>query len=260
MIELRSVGNIKKSHNFEADLLSIPFAQWPNPKSEDYNTAKRDLIKKLKYIDGNIELLLGNIKDEKLRWAVNRAFYAGKEIRSLKDLNFLPYLPPGKVQLQIGLIEMLEEIAKSKKPEEKPEHEINSIMMQGEWEANPLIGKVKIDGKDTKMRLHDSLGFYMGHLKACEHEFYKQMAVGKLDFITHEYDMLAMDEKEKKFIDMGDYILNYSNLVGVEDMIYYRRARDFLSECENCWDFLKDSEYSKKYLLRSDDIKEIFKK
>jgi hypothetical protein len=46
----------------------------------------------------------------------------------------------------------------------------------------------------------------------------------------------------------------YSRPVDLLDRIYYSRARDFLSECDVMWTFLDGNEYTKKYLIRMEDI------
>jgi hypothetical protein len=67
---------------------------------------------------------------------------------------------------------------------------------------------------------------------------------------------LEFNGKKPKFklIDEDDYLLNYRGLIGIASTIYYRHARDYFTECKKFWDFLDGNEYSKKYLLRFEDV------
>lgn len=261
MINLRSIESIKKHHNFTLELASIPAVEWLKPKQiENYENARDQTVKKLEVIDSNIELMLGKLKDENIKLAIERTFYLDEEISSVKELKFRSYLPQGKVQLQRDLIDMLTSIAKGEKPVEDIKHEAGSIKLQAEWEVNPPIGTITINDEKTDLRLHDSLELYSSYLNSCEHEFYKQMLAAKLGSIIHEYHMVLFYEEangkkpKSKLIEEGDYILNYNRLGGLTDRIYYNRGRDFLTECKKCWDFLDSNEYSKAYLLKWEDV------
>jgi len=261
MMNLRSIENIRRYHDFSYQLGSIPSVRWLKPgEIKDYENARNQTVKKLEAIDSNIELLLGKLEDEDVKLAVERAFYLKEEISSVKEIKFHTYLPQGKVQLQRDLIDMLASIAKAKKPIEDVKKEVGSIKLQAEWEVNPPIGTAKIDDEKTDLRLRGSLELYSGYLNACEHEFYKQILAAKLKSIIHEYHFFLLDkeidgkETEPKLIEEGDYILNYSRLEGIIDEIYYRRGRDFLTECRKCWECLNGNEYSKPYLLEWEDV------
>jgi hypothetical protein len=253
MIDISSVESVRRGHTFENELGSIPIVDWPVPKAE----CKAEFVKNLKYLDGKIEVLLSDIKDEDLRIAVQRAFYSDEPIRSVKDVMFIPYLPQGKVQFQLGLMDEMKRARE--RPVTDAASELGLIALQTEWEVNPVIGEVKIDGTATKPRLQESLGLYRGHLKACEHEFYKQMASSKLGLVTHEFDMLMIPNGRKKFIDPGDFILDYSKMEGLQDQIYYRWARDYMAECSKCHQFLDRNEFSKKYLIEQEDVRKLMK-
>ncbi|NIO44723.1 MAG: hypothetical protein GTN36_04180 [Candidatus Aenigmarchaeota archaeon] len=262
MIELRSIGRIRKNHNFARELASIPVADWMTSKQlEDYDKTKKQTLEKLEVIDGNIELLLSKLEDENLRLAIKRAFYLDKEVSFFKEVGFREYLPQGKVQIQYDLIDMLVRMASGERPLAKDSNQKKKEReFQKEWKANPKIGTVKIDDRKTEQRLQNSLELFSDYLNACEHEFYKQTLAAKLRSIIHEYHMLLWHEEhegkevESKLIEEGDYILNYYHLGDITDRIYYWRARDFLVGCRDCWNFLHGNEHSRKYLLKWEDI------
>jgi len=199
--------------------------------------------------------------NENIRLALGRAFHLDGELSSVKELKFYKHLPQGRVQIQHDLIETLVGVAKGEKSWDKDiDQEMKKYELQGMWEANPKIGTITIDSKETELRLQGSLGLFSDYLNTCEHEFYKQALSAKLGTILHEYNMMLWYDEhegkktESKLIKEGDFLLTYSKLTGLTDEIYYRRGRDFLGECKKWWDFLDDNKYSKVCLLRFEDI------
>jgi len=254
MLKIHSIENIKKHHNFVDELRATPAINWVmSEQLKDYNKILAQTVKKLEVVDNNLELIISK-PDENIKLALGRAYHLDREI-SVRELRFPTYLPQGKVQLQRDLIKKLVKVAKSKKSTGDINREINELMLQGEWDANPKIGIVLIDDKETELRLHNSFKLFSRYLNACEHEFYKQALAAKLFSILHEYHILIEGDKpEPKLMGIGDYILNYSHLGGVTDSIYYHRAHDYLVECKDFWGFLDKNEYTRKYLLRMEDI------
>jgi hypothetical protein len=161
------------------------------------------------------------------------------------------------VQIQRDIIKKLMTVSKGK-PVRDINQEIGAIKFQAEWEVNPKIGIVSVDDRKTEMKLRNSLGLFSGYLNACEHEFYKQMLNAQLDHIMHYYNMALQDAEfrsekaEPKLMSEGDrFYYHWENIL---DQIYYSRARDYLVECRDMWNFLDGNEYTKKYLLRMEDV------
>jgi len=261
MLKLRSIETIRKGHNFVDELCAMPAVEWATPKQlEDYDNALNQTVGKLRTIDSNVELIISN-PDENIRLALRDAYYLERGI-SVKELKFPKYLPQGKVQIQRDVIRLMVKVAKGKESVAKDiNKEINETLLQGEWDANPKIGVASIDDKETELRLHNSLKHFTRYLNACEHEFYKQALATQLNHILHYYHMVLQDAEfregkkpQSKLIEEGNYILNYSNLENVTDAIYYHRARDYLVECRDFWSFLDGNEYSRRFLIRMEDV------
>lgn len=258
MLKLRSVDTIRKRHTFAIDLGSIPVIQWTEPDEiKNYDELFNQKVEELEAFDKDIERIIRN-PDENMQIALGRANYLESRIY-VRELKFHKHLPQGKVQIQRDMIQELIGIARGKKSIAGDlNQEMNECVFQGEWEANPRIGVVEIDGNETKLRLRKSLGYLLRYLNACEYEFYKQIVNAQLDHISFCYHMLLQDaefrgEKVKpKLMDERDrFHYRFENVL---DRIYYFRARDFLAECTNMWNFLDGNEYTKKYLLRMEDI------
>jgi hypothetical protein len=256
MLELRSVNSIRKQHTLANGLSAIPSIEWMK-SGEDYDKAFAEKVKELKVVDMDIETIVRS-SDENVRTAIGNASYVGKDVR-VRDIRFPEYLPRGKVQVQRDLINELIKVSKGKKSLARDlNQEMNECVFQGEWEANPIIGIVKIDDNETELKLRNSLGLFSGYLNSSEHEFFKQAINAKLDTIMHYYRMALQDaefrgEKVKPTLKLGDRIFSY-NFEGVLDKIYYSRAMDYMVECRDMWSFLDGNQYTKKYLIRMSDI------
>lgn len=264
MQNLRSVEEISKTHTFERDMSSIPITEWMNPReTRSYEEVLKQKVEELEILDKDIETIISN-PDENMRIALGDANYLEKEIR-VSELKFPSYLPQGKVQIQRDLIRKLSNIAKVKNPPLKDvNQEIGAIRFQSEWEVNPKIGTVSIDGNESVLMLKDSLKLFKNYLNACEHEFYKQSINAQFDRILHYYGM-TLESAEFRGEKAKSQLLKsrdafYSHPVDLLDRIYYSRARDFLSECDVVWSFLDGNEYTKKYLIRMEDIHPKLKK
>jgi hypothetical protein len=269
MINLRSIENIKKDHDFSKELLSIPAVDWATSQElEDYKTVLTQTAGKLEDIDKNIELTL-NDQDENIRIAVSRSFRLDNTVSSVRELKFPPYLPQGKVQIQLGIIKVLTDVAKGKDSlGDEPQQKENDKKIQKVWKANPIIGSVIIDDKKNEMRLQESIDLFSKYLKECEYQFLKQRMNSKLETILDIYrrlieDVEFYDEKkiEPKLMDVWKFSFkSYSRLSDIADTIYYRRATSFLVECRDCSDFLNKNENSKIYLMKKGDEKVFLEK
>ena len=256
MLKLRSVDAIRRHHIFAKELQAIPAVEWIKSE-ENYDKALSETAKKLETIDNDIETIIRR-PDEDMKLALGRAFYQEKET-SVRDFKFPRYLPQGKVQLQRDLIRKLMSVAKNKKSIARDlNQEMGECVFQGEWEANTRIGIVAIDGKETELKLRKSLGLFSGYLNVCEHEFYKQMLNANLEHILHYYRMLLQDAEfsgkkvEPKLMSGEDRFYYYPE--NILDRIYYSRARDYLVECRDMWEFLNGSNFTKKYLITMEDV------
>jgi hypothetical protein len=258
MLKLRSVDTIRKQHTFSSDLSSIPAVEWMKPEETRYEIALDNTVEKLKVVDRNIETIIRN-PDEDMQIALAEAKYLENKVR-VRDLRFPSYLPQGKVQLQRDIIKKLLSVAMGKKSIARDlNQEMNECVFQGEWESNPRIGSVMIDDKETELRLRNSLGLFSGYLNLCEHEFYKQAMNSQLRNILYHYHMLLefADIRGEKKVEpklMGEREMLFYNSEDILDRIYYRRARDYLFECDNMWSFLNKNDFTKKYLLRMEDV------
>lgn len=258
MLKLRSVDTVRNQHNFIFDLSSIPAVEWMKPEqTKDYEEVRRQTAAKLESVDNDIESIIRK-PDENMRIALRDAIYLDNPTY-VKGLRFPAYLPQGKVQIQRDIIKKLVGMTSGKKSFARDlNQEMSECVFQGEWESNPRIGTIVIDDKETELRLRKSLGLFSGYLNKCEHEFYKQAINAKLDNIMHYYDMALEDARfrgekvEPKLISLENRF--YYNFEDVLDRIYYSRARDYLSECDTMWGFLDGSYYTKKYLIRMEDI------
>jgi len=251
-----SVETIRKMHTFERDIGLVPAYNWMTPEQkENPEETINQTLERLEIVDKNLEVLLGELEDENLQLALGRAYHAEK--LSAREMKFNSYLPAGRVQLQIGMIETLARIAKGETtPDEDVKREVGGIRLQAEWDANPKIGAVSIDEKITELYLRNSLNIYLGYLRACENEFYKQALSFKLDKILEHYEMFREVDRENAVpavlsLTYSDFMFDDSmmRISYILDSIYYNRAISYLMMCKGFWNVLSESEYTKKYLF-----------
>ncbi len=263
MIQISSIDTIRKYHDFNWELLTIPAVGWMAPEEiEDYKQTIEVAVKKIEAIDSNLELLLGDL-DEHVALAVQWAFSLEEPVSSAKEFRLKKYPPQGKVQIQRDSIEHLIAVGRGEETSfETVQEEIGADKFKALWEVNPKIGKIKIDDEEVELNLQESLGHFLTYLNACEHEFLKQFLATNLRRLLHQYHFFIMSdlerkgqEVERKLINDSDYLLNYSRLGRVVDEIYYRRAKSFLYECGSLWNFLNTSEFSSPYLLEDEDFR-----
>ena len=246
MRNFQSVEAIRKRRTFKRDIGMIPAADWMTEEQmKNSEKAYEEAVKSLEVVDSNLEVLLGELK--------------------------VPMgLPFGRVQVQIDLIDSLMKIAKGETPHtEDASKEIGEIRLQAEWDANPKITVVSIDDATTELRLRNSLGIFLGYLKASEHEFYKQWLTPKLGNILHEYEMLRQTDKTiwgkeedpSLSLTWSDFMFNdaVGKAIYVLSTVYYNRAMSYLTEVRDFWEVLHGSEFSRKYLIEFDEIIELAK-
>ncbi|OGI11636.1 hypothetical protein A3K64_00775 [Candidatus Micrarchaeota archaeon RBG_16_36_9] len=258
MLKLNSVETIRKQHTFVSDLSSIPTVEWMKPGETDCEISLGNTLEELKVIDKDIETIIRK-PDEDMQIALGEAKYLENKLH-VRDLRFPSCLPQGKVQLQRDIIKELLSVAIGKKSIARDlDQEMSECAFQGEWESNPRIGKVMVDDKETELRLRNSLGLFSGYLNSCEHEFYKQAINSQLRNIMYHYHLLLefadiKGEKKAKSKLMEEKEMLFHNFEGVLDRIYYSRARDYLFECDSMWSFLNKNDFTKKYLLKMEDV------
>jgi len=266
----QSVEAIRKRHTFQRDIGMIPAADWMTTEQmKDLEKSYEEAVKSLEVVDKDLEVLLGELKDENLQLAFGRAYYVDR-LSSARELKVPMGLPFGRVQVQIDLIDSLMKIAKGETPHtEDASKEIGEIRLQAEWDANPKIDVVSIDDATTELRLRNSLGIFLGYLKASEHEFYKQWLTPKLGNILHEYEMLRQTDKTiwgkeedpSLSLTWSDFMFNdaVGKAIYVLSTVYYNRAMSYLTEVRDFWEVLHGSEFSRKYLIEFDEIIELAK-
>jgi len=265
MRNFQSVEAIRKHHTFQRDIGMVPAADWMTAEQmKDFEKSYEQAAKSLEVADKDLEVLLGELKDENLQLALGRAYYMDR-LSSARELKFPIYLPAGRVQAQIGLIDSLMSIAKGEAPHtEDVSKEIGEIKLQAEWDANPKIAAVNIDDATTELRLQNSLETFLDYLKASEHEFYKQWLTPRLGNILREYEMLRQSDKtiwgkeEAPSLSLthSDLLFNeaVNKIVYVLSTVYYNRAMSYVTEVRDFWDVLHGSEFTRKYLIEFDEI------
>lgn len=261
MLRLEPIANMKARHSFRNDLGCTTVDQWMRDEDiNDYDNVLKKTVNKLKKLDRTIETLIRK-PDVDMRLALGRAYFKDGEMR-IADLIFKPYLPCGRIQLQLGLVDtMIGEIEGARIPQDDVQA-LNMIQYRTEWELNPHIGKVFIGNKEVNLRLRSAVSLYRGYLSSCDHEFRKQEVASKMDSIMHNYHMLLSDhgylngkEPENKLIDNHEWISNYWRANGLLDRIYYRRASQFFEECRQMHGFLEKNDFSRPYTMEETDVK-----
>jgi len=226
---------------------------------ENYEQVFKETVEILKKIDNALEKLIID-PDENMQYAL-RDTYHTDEPTTISELYFPHYLPQGKMQYQRQFILDLNEIAKGNSKLDVDEK--LTEYLQTVWKSNPLLGTIKIDGTENKMKVQQSLDLLTKYLSASEHEFWKQWLSAKFDRILHEYDMLLQNDEtfhdikyDNKLVDYSKWMLDrsYARARRITDAIYYRRAKDYIPEITGMWKFLDQNEVTKPWLLRMEDF------
>jgi hypothetical protein len=238
MISLRSVDAIAKEHIFERELSAIPANYWMGD-SEDYDIARKKVVKKLRKIDKTIGSIL-DPKDDCISSAVNSTF--GAPVRKMT----FRYPELSAIHAQKDLVDELIIAAISGS---QPSRNLRS-----QWEANPSIEKVELDECEMWLGLQHSALLLQTYLNSFEEEMYKVAVNSRLDEVLHEYG--NFHKGKPKLMGHATFVVKYAPTTGLSERIYEDRGKQYMTEGAKLSKLMSKNKYSSQFILTPQEMRE----